>query len=102
MVDGWEQDVDEPGTWIREMVVLLPVIENAFPAPSFFTPYIARRYSLAFRLAIKSSWGDAKFSFDVPLQIVYPETPVNYEHIYNPHLIEECTTPFDSLPIYIR
>jgi hypothetical protein len=102
-VDGFQRDESkETATWVRDMTVLLPVVENCFPAPSFFTPYLARRYSLGLRLEVKSAWGEAVYRLTVPLQIVYPECPVTYENIYNPHLVEEHTSSSDSLPIYIR
>jgi hypothetical protein len=102
-VDGWQrEESNDTVTWVRDMTVLLPVVENTFPAPSFFTPFIARRYSLGLRLDVKSAWGDAAYRLTVPLQIVYPECPINYEHIYNPHLVDEHTSSSDSLPIYIR
>lgn len=102
-VDGWQQDASkETVTWVRDLTVLLPVVENCFPAPSFFTSYIARRYSLGIRLNVKSSWGDAVYRLTTPLQIVYPECPIKYENIYHPYLVEEHTSSSDSLPIYTR
>ncbi|KAF2675298.1 hypothetical protein BT63DRAFT_34033 [Microthyrium microscopicum] len=106
-VDGWEQEnPKDPRTWVKDITVLLPVAESSFPSPSFFTPFVARRYSMSLRVEIKSSLGDSVYRLAVPIQIVYPETPVHYDNIYSPELTEEHpsgpSSPLDEVPIYIR
>lgn len=91
--------------WIAHALVWLPITENATPAPTFFTPYLSRRYSVSLRLEVKGE-GKAVFSLNVPLQIVYPmdvgsaDAP-SYEVAMTPPCERECEEE-DVLPIYVR
>jgi len=94
--------------WIAHALVWLPITENATPAPTFFTPYLSRRYSVSLRLDVKGQ-GKALFNLHVPLQIVYPmgagsaDAP-SYEVATTPPNEEEDTETRDDerLPVYVR
>lgn len=91
--------------WIAHALVWLPITENATPAPTFFTPYLSRRYSVSLRLEVKGE-GKALFILNVPLQIVYPmdvgsaDAP-SYEVAMTPPCEMECEEE-EVLPIYVR
>ncbi|TLD26186.1 hypothetical protein E2P81_ATG07998 [Venturia nashicola] len=91
--------------WVSYALVWLPITENATPAPTFFTPFLSRRYSVSLRLEVKGE-GKAVFSLNVPLQIVYPmdvgsaDAP-SYEVAMTPPCERECEEE-DVLPIYVR
>jgi hypothetical protein len=85
----------------------MPVSESATPAPTFFTPCLARRYSAVLRLEVKGA-GKAVFSLHVPVQIVYPDPTMDvpsYETAMSIPTSEEELFDFgpgDELPIYVR
>ncbi|KAE9972764.1 hypothetical protein EG328_004811 [Venturia inaequalis] len=91
--------------WVAHAMVWLPITENATPAPTFFTPYLSRRYSVSLRMEVKGE-GKAFFSLNVPLQIVYPmdvgsaDAP-SYEVAMTPACEMECEEE-EVLPIYVR
>jgi hypothetical protein len=92
--------------WIAHALVWLPITENATPAPTFFTPYLSRRYSVSLRLEVKGE-GKGLFNLNVPLQIVYPmevgsaDAP-SYEVAITPPNEEEGCQEEDRLPVYVR
>jgi hypothetical protein len=92
--------------WIAHALVWLPITENATPAPTFFTPYLSRRYSVSLRLEVKGE-GKSLFSLNVPLQIVYPmevgsaDAP-SYAVATTPPNEEETCEEEERLPVYVR
>jgi hypothetical protein len=95
--------------WIANALVWLPVTENSSPAPTFFTKYLSRRYSVSLRLDVKGG-GKAVFNLQVPVQLVYPmqlgfgDAP-SYEIAITPPNEEEesCERRADErLPLYVR
>ena len=57
---------------VKEMVLWLGLFERSYPAPTFFTPHLARQYSVALELELSGSGIRRKrFAFQVPLQIMY-------------------------------
>jgi hypothetical protein len=94
--------------WTANALVWLPITENTSPAPTFFTNYLSRRYSVALRLEVKGG-GKGVFNLQAPLQIVYPmqlgfnDTP-SYEVAITPPNEED--NPFEAveerLPLYVR
>jgi len=95
------------GEWTATALVWMPVSESATPAPTFFTPCLARRYSAVLRLEVKGA-GKAVFSLHVPVQIVYPDPTMDvpsYETAMSIPTSEEELFDFgpgDELPIYVR
>lgn len=96
--------------WIANALVWLPITENTSPAPTFFTKFLSRRYSVSLRLDVRGS-GKAFFALQVPLQIVYPEFPgsadtPSYEFAVTPPNEEEERTgdelEVERLPVYVR
>ncbi|QDS67953.1 hypothetical protein FKW77_008957 [Venturia effusa] len=91
--------------WIAHALVWLPITENAMPAPTFFTPFLSRRYSVSLRLEVKGE-GKATIILNVPLQIVYPmdvgsaDAP-SYEVAMTPPC-ERSYEEVEVLPIYVR
>jgi hypothetical protein len=92
--------------WIAHALVWLPITENATPAPTFFTPYLSRRYSVSLLLEVKGE-GKALFNLHVPLQIVYPmdvgsaDAP-SYEVATTPPNEEIDCEEEERLPVYVR
>lgn len=92
--------------WIAHALVWLPITENATPAPTFFTPYLSRRYSVSLLLEVKGE-GKALFNLHVPLQIVYPmevgsaDAP-SYEVATTPPNEEVDCEEEERLPVYVR
>jgi hypothetical protein len=98
---AWKHEsADAVREWAQDAVVWLPISEHASPTPSFFTPYLTRRYSVAMRIDVKSGEGSAVFHLNVPLQIVYAsDAPTYTEH---EHLGFCQSEPVERLPLYIR
>jgi hypothetical protein len=92
--------------WIANALVWLPITENASPAPTFFTKYLSRRYSVSLRLEVKGD-GKGVFNLQVPIQLVYPmevgfsDAP-SYEIATTPPSEEEESCEDESLPVYVR
>lgn len=88
-------------------MVWTPVSEGATPSPTFFTPFLARRYSAGIRLDVKGA-GKAIFQLHVPVQLVYAEPLAevpSYETAMSTPVSEEEGFEFedvDELPIYVR
>lgn len=98
------------GEWVATALVWMPVSEGATPAPTFFTPYLSRRYSISLRLEVTGE-GKAVFNLHVPLQIVYPSGDMDvpsYEVATTPAMTPESEEEGfdfgddDRLPIYVR
>jgi hypothetical protein len=99
VVDSWKSEKGRSDVLTKDMTLLLPILENDKPAPTFFTPFLARRYSVSVRIDVASGWQKASFRLNIPLQIVYPEEPVHYERLNDVSVTE---TEQGRLPIYIR
>ncbi|KAF2403710.1 hypothetical protein EJ06DRAFT_527313 [Trichodelitschia bisporula] len=89
--------------WMNETVVWLPITEKSNPAPTFFTPFISRRYSVSLRFAAKGD-GKANFLLQVPLQIVYPTLLGSAAPAYDaePPQDESIELGPERLPLYVR
>jgi hypothetical protein len=99
-VDEWKV---ENGALVKDMVVLVPVLENDKPSPTFFTAYLARRYSLAINMEVNAGWYKAAYRLNVPVQIVYPEEPIGYEGMHSDSWeAEERAEIGGMLPVYTR
>jgi hypothetical protein len=96
-----------PREFVATALLWMPVSEGATPAPTFFTPCLARRYSAALRLDVKGG-GKAVFNLHVPIQIVYSDPTMDvpsYETATSTPTSEEegfDFEPVDELPIYVR
>jgi hypothetical protein len=89
------------GQWSLETVVLIPVTESALIAPTFYTPFVARRYSISLRIDIESSGAKrVTFRLNVPLQVAYLEAPVDCPCSEN-CAIDQIPCSDTQLPIYI-
>jgi hypothetical protein len=94
--------------WVASALVWLPITENSNPAPTFFTKYLSRRYTVSLRLDVRGS-GKGIFNLQVPLQLVYPmelgsaDVP-SYEIATTPPNEEEetCDREDERLPVYVR
>jgi len=76
---GWQKT---PGTfsvknghipseiWTKQDELSLSMPREALPVPTFFTPYVSRRYSLLVQITV-TGIGKARFRLEVPVQIVY-------------------------------
>jgi len=65
-----EKDTLGPA-WTASTTLWIPLLDaDAAPVPSFFTMYLARRYSVVVKLKVKGA-GRATFRLCVPLQILY-------------------------------
>jgi hypothetical protein len=98
-VDSWKSEKGPSDLLLKDMTLLLPILENEKPAPTFFTPFLARRYSVALQIDVNSGWHKASFRLNIPLQIVYPEEPVHYERLNEASITENDQ---GRLPVYIR
>lgn len=96
-----------PKEWTATAFVWMPISEGSTPAPTFFTPFLARRYSAGIRLEVKGA-GKAVLNLHLPLQLVYsePNSEVpSYETAMSTPASEEEGFDFgdvDELPIYVR
>lgn len=99
-IDSWKAAKGGlPGAVSKEMNILLPVLENEKPAPTFFTPFLARRYTIAVIIDVICGWQTATIRLNLPLQIVYPEDPIGYYDNMDSYFLDnEESLP----PIYIR
>lgn len=101
----WTRNQQSEDEWVAHAFVWLPITENATPTPTFFTPYLSRRYSVSLRLEVKGA-GKALFNLNVPLQIVYPvdvgsaDAP-SYEIATTLQCEAECEEE-ERLPVYVR
>jgi hypothetical protein len=98
-VDEWKV---EKNALVKELVVLVPALENDKPSPTFFTAYLARRYSLAISMEVSAGWYKASYRLNVPVQIVYPEDPRSYEGIESDSWGAEERPENGVLPVYTR
>jgi hypothetical protein len=99
--------------WMCDTVIWLPVCEQSCLTPTFFTPYVSRRYSLSLQMEAKGADGKASFHLNVPLQVVYPtdfgtDAP-SYETATRPDTPvselddeEDDVRDVDRLPVYVR
>jgi hypothetical protein len=100
---GWKHDASEAGRdWVQDTTVWLPVSEHASPTPSFFTPYLSRRYSVAMRIDAKNGDGSAVFHLNVPLQIVYAADAPTYTEFADESWSQLCVEAPERLPLYVR
>jgi hypothetical protein len=61
---------------VMETTVLVPVTTAALAAPTFYSPWVARRYGVALRVDVKGAGGrGVSLRLSVPLQVVYPAAP---------------------------
>jgi hypothetical protein len=68
----WNVHSKKKSTWILDTTLWLPIASGMFLAPSVFTPYDTRRYSVAMQLDDSGEkMGKASLHLNVPLQIVY-------------------------------
>jgi hypothetical protein len=93
------------GAWQHDTIVWLPICETSMPTPTFFTLYLARRYSVALRFDIQGD-GKATFLLTVPLQIVYPAdsrcgTP-SYDIAISQDQDDAAYMDAQRLPAYVR
>jgi hypothetical protein len=51
--------------------------EDAYPPPTFSSPYLSRKYSFTVRIDVCGSLGRASFNLEVPVQIVYGHSRVS-------------------------
>lgn len=71
----WDVHPSKTSSWVADTTLWLPVIDETLPAPSVFTPYITRRYSVAVQLNVCGArMGKASFHLDVPVQVVYVDS----------------------------
>jgi hypothetical protein len=96
-IDSWKPG-KTLGSATKDMTLLIPILENDKPAPTFFTAFLARRYTVSVRIDVNSGWQKASFRLNIPLQIVYPEDPVRYDNLD----IAEAEIERGRLPIYSR
>lgn len=95
-------------SWSANAMVWMPVSEGATPAPTFWTPFLARRYSAGLRVEVGGSVGKGIFQLCVPVQVVYPEINgevPSYETAMSTPVSEVEDFEFgssDVLPIYVR
>ena len=108
-INQWTRSSDSKQTsWSASALVWMPISESATPAPSFWTPFLARRYSASLRVEVKGSAGKGLFQLCVPIQIVYPEIVdevPTYETAMSTPASEVEGFEFgdtDELPIYVR
>jgi hypothetical protein len=105
-VNHWTPGND-PRTFTARAMIWMPISEGATPSPTFFSPYLARRYSAGIRVEVKGA-GKAVFQLHVPVQVVYkePEAEVpSYETAMSTPVSEVEGFTFedvDELPIYVR
>jgi hypothetical protein len=68
----WNVHSEKKSTWILDTTLWLPVASGMLLAPSVFTPYVTRRYSVAMQLDVSGEkMGKTSFHLSVPVQIVY-------------------------------
>ena len=108
-ITEWTPSADHKvKSWVASALVWMPISEGATPAPTFWTPFLARRYSAGLRIDVKGSAGKGLFQLSVPVQVVYPEVMgevPTYETAMSTPASEIEGFEFgetDELPIYVR
>jgi hypothetical protein len=103
------EEGSKESAWTCDTFLWLPACEQSSLTPTFFTPYLSKRYSLSLRVDAKSSDGKALFHLNMPLQIVYPtdiggcETAMAPQHSESADGDEEdFVRMVDRLPLYVR
>jgi hypothetical protein len=67
-------DTTDETDWREVNVLWLTIIQPSDAVPSFFSPYVSRRYSLELSIRIKG-YARTRFDFGIPIQFVWTGAP---------------------------